>query len=135
MTDGGNALEPDDVEEAGEVRPEVLPAIARLGLAALAVAALVERDVVLEVCPTSNLRTRAVASLDEHPLATLVAAGVPVSINSDDPSMFGTTLEGEYAVAARLLGLKPTTLNEMIKRYDIRPKRGKRAASEPDKSG
>jgi aminodeoxyfutalosine deaminase len=62
----------------------------------------------LEVCPTSNVRTRAVASLEEHPLARLVAAGVPVSINSDDPPMFGTTLEEEYAVAARLLGLDAT---------------------------
>ena len=59
----------------------------------------------LEVCPTSNVRTRAVAGLAEHPLPTLVAAGVPVTINSDDPPMFGTTLEQEYAVAARLLDL------------------------------
>ena len=66
---------------------------------------LAEHEVPLEVCPTSNVRTRAVASLDEHPLPTLVAAGVPVSINSDDPPMFGTTLEEEYAVAARLLNL------------------------------
>ena len=66
---------------------------------------LAERGIPLEVCPTSNVRTRAVASLDEHPLPTLVAAGVPVSINSDDPPMFGTTLEEEYAVAARLLDL------------------------------
>jgi aminodeoxyfutalosine deaminase len=66
---------------------------------------LAEHGITLEVCPTSNLRTRAVASLDEHPLAQLVAAGVPVTINSDDPPMFGTSLEEEYAVAARLLGL------------------------------
>jgi aminodeoxyfutalosine deaminase len=66
---------------------------------------LAERGIPLEVCPTSNVRTRAVASLDEHPLPALVAAGVPVSINSDDPPMFGTTLEEEYAVAARLLDL------------------------------
>ena len=66
---------------------------------------LAEHRIVLEVCPTSNVRTRAVPSLDEHPLAALVAAGVPVTINSDDPPMFGTTLEAEYAVAARLLGL------------------------------
>ncbi|MEV4532929.1 adenosine deaminase [Asanoa sp. NPDC049518] len=59
----------------------------------------------LEISPTSNVRTRAVASLDEHPLPTLVAAGVPVNINSDDPPMFGTTLNDEYAVAARLLDL------------------------------
>ena len=47
----------------------------------------------LEICPTSNVRTRAVPSLAEHPLPALVAAGVPVTINSDDPPMFGTTLE------------------------------------------
>jgi aminodeoxyfutalosine deaminase len=51
------------------------------------------------------VRTRAVSTLDEHPLPTLVAAGVPVTINSDDPPMFGTTIEQEYAVAARLLDL------------------------------
>ncbi len=66
---------------------------------------LAEHDVALEVCPTSNVRTRAVPSFDEHPLPVLVNAGVPVTINSDDPPMFGTTLEEEYAVAARLLGL------------------------------
>ncbi|MEU7908227.1 adenosine deaminase [Actinoplanes sp. NPDC049118] len=66
---------------------------------------LADNQVPLEVCPTSNVRTRAVPSLDEHPLPALVAAGVPVTINSDDPPMFGTTLEEEYAVAARLLGL------------------------------
>jgi aminodeoxyfutalosine deaminase len=66
---------------------------------------LAEHRIALEISPTSNLRTRAVASLDEHPLARIVAAGVPVSINSDDPPMFGTTLEEEYGVAARLLDL------------------------------
>jgi len=68
-------------------------------------AVLAEREIPLEVSPTSNVRTRAVASLEEHPLPVLVGAGVRVSINSDDPPMFGTTLEEEYAVAARLLGL------------------------------
>jgi aminodeoxyfutalosine deaminase len=66
---------------------------------------LAEHGIPLEVCPTSNVRTRAVPSIDEHPLPVLVAAGVPVTINSDDPPMFGTTLEEEYAVAARLLEL------------------------------
>jgi adenosine deaminase len=59
----------------------------------------------LEICPTSNVRTRSVPSLAEHPLPQLVAAGVPVTINSDDPPMFATTLNAEYAVAAGLLGL------------------------------
>ncbi|XTZ17946.1 adenosine deaminase [Micromonospora echinospora] len=66
---------------------------------------LAQHRIALEVCPTSNLRTRAVASLDEHPLGRLVEAGVLVTVNSDDPPMFGTTLNDEYAVAARLLEL------------------------------
>ncbi|WFE49080.1 adenosine deaminase [Micromonospora sp. WMMD1155] len=65
---------------------------------------LAERQIGMEICPTSNVRTRAVADLDEHPLRQLVDAGLLVTINSDDPPMFGTTLNDEYAVAARLLG-------------------------------
>ncbi|MEU9514616.1 adenosine deaminase [Micromonospora sp. NPDC048169] len=68
---------------------------------------LAERRIPLEIAPTSNVRTRAVPSLDAHPLPRIVEAGVPVSINSDDPPMFGTTLDDEYAVAARLLRLGP----------------------------
>ena len=66
---------------------------------------LVEDNIALEVCPTSNVRTRSVPSLAEHPLPLLVAAGVPLTINSDDPPMFSTTLNQEYAIAAELLGL------------------------------
>jgi aminodeoxyfutalosine deaminase len=66
---------------------------------------LAERRIPLEVCPTSNIATRAVATLDEHPIREMVAAGVLVTVNSDDPPMFGTDLNTEYAVAARLLGL------------------------------
>jgi aminodeoxyfutalosine deaminase len=66
---------------------------------------LSRQGIVLEVCPTSNIATRAVETLDVHPLRTFVEAGVPVTINSDDPPMFGTTLNDEYAVAADLLDL------------------------------
>lgn len=59
----------------------------------------------LEVCPSSNIATRAVATLDEHPLRLFREAGVVVTINSDDPPMFGTTLNREYGIAADLLGL------------------------------
>jgi adenosine deaminase len=68
-------------------------------------ARLREEGVALEVCPTSNVCTRSVPSLAEHPLPTLVAAGVPVTVSSDDPPMFSTTLTDEYLVAADLLGL------------------------------
>jgi aminodeoxyfutalosine deaminase len=88
---------------------------------------LAEHGIPLEVCPTSNVRTRAVASLEEHPLATLVGAGVPVTINSDDPPMFGTTIEQEYAVAARLLDLDEAGVAELARaavRASFRPPAG-----------
>jgi aminodeoxyfutalosine deaminase len=66
---------------------------------------LVDHQVPLEVCPTSNIATRSVPALDEHPVREMVAAGALVTINSDDPPMFGTDLNTEYAIAARLLGL------------------------------
>ncbi|HEX4727522.1 MAG TPA: adenosine deaminase [Jatrophihabitans sp.] len=66
---------------------------------------LAERQIPLEVCPTSNVATRAVPSLTEHPLARMVDAGVLVTINSDDPPMFSTTLNNEYLIAAELLKL------------------------------
>jgi aminodeoxyfutalosine deaminase len=68
---------------------------------------LAERRIPLEVCPTSNIATRAVPTLEEHPIRRMVEAGVLVTVNSDDPPMFGTDLNTEYAVAARLLGLGP----------------------------
>jgi len=61
---------------------------------------------VLDICPISNVRTRTVASLAEHPLPVLVAAGVPCSISTDDPAMFGTDLSTDYA-AALALGVSP----------------------------
>jgi aminodeoxyfutalosine deaminase len=66
---------------------------------------LAENDITLDVCPTSNVALKVVPEMAQHPLATLVAAGVPVSINTDDPPMFGTDLNHEYAVAAQLLDL------------------------------
>ena len=61
-------------------------------------AALVERDIVLEVCPTSNVCTGAVPSLGEHPFPILREAGVRLTLNTDDPGMFNTDLNHEYAI-------------------------------------
>lgn len=68
-------------------------------------AEVAERGLVVEVCPTSNLRTRVVDSWAEHPLPRMLRAGVAVTVNSDDPPMFGTSLRQEYLVALRELGL------------------------------
>jgi aminodeoxyfutalosine deaminase len=66
------------------------------------VAELADRGVVLDVCPVSNLRTRVVASMQDHPLPALMAAGVQCSISTDDPALFDTDLGLDLAVAAEL---------------------------------
>ena len=76
---------------------------------------LAEHRIPLEVCPSSNIATRAVATLEEHPLRAFVEAGVVVTINSDDPPMFGTTLNREYEIAADLLDLDESGLAEMAR--------------------
>jgi aminodeoxyfutalosine deaminase len=72
---------------------------------------LAGRGTVLDVCPLSNLRTGAVASLDDHPLPRLVAAGVRCSVSTDDPAMFDTDLSRDYEVATGF-GLSPHSIYE-----------------------
>lgn len=69
-----------------------------------------ERGITLEVCPTSNVATGLVRSLDEHPLPHLLEAGLAVTINSDDPAMFRSPLLGEYEAARTVFGFDDTRL-------------------------
>jgi adenosine deaminase len=102
---------------AGEVvgPPSVWGAIDRLGVTRLGhgiraiddpelVEAICERGVVLDICPTSNLLTGAVASWEAHPLRQLREAGVAITLNSDDPTFFHTTLTEEYRRAVTHFG-------------------------------
>ncbi len=66
---------------------------------------LASEETVLCVAPTSNLRTGAVAPGGVHPLTTLLAAGVRVTLSADDPVLFGTSTRGEYRFARERLGL------------------------------
>ena len=79
------------------------------GIAAAAdpalMSALIERGITLEVCPTSNVCTGAVASLADHPFPVLRDAGVAVTLNTDDPGMFSTDLNAEYRIARDVFGL------------------------------
>jgi adenosine deaminase/aminodeoxyfutalosine deaminase len=65
---------------------------------------LVYRDIPLEVCISSNVRTGAVRSVEEHPVRRLFDAGVPIILNTDDPVLFGCSLEGEYRIAREVFG-------------------------------
>jgi adenosine deaminase len=66
---------------------------------------LSKRRVPLAVCLHSNVRLGVFSSLEEHSLRTLWDAGVPVSVNTDDPGYFECDMVDEFAAAGRLLGL------------------------------
>lgn len=73
-----------------------------------------ERGIVFEVCVTSNLQTGAVRSLREHPVMSMLKAGLDVTLDSDDPSISQITLSGEYQRACDDLGMEHETLKERI---------------------
>ena len=102
----GEAAGPDSIREVLTLDPDRI----RHGIRAVEdpdlLAEIVDRGIVLDVCPTSNLRTRVVRSLAEHPLPALRSAGALCTISTDDPAMFGTDLATEYT-AAEALGLSP----------------------------
>ena len=68
---------------------------------------LLERDVALDVCPSSNVALGVAPSMAEHPLRRLLAAGVALSLNSDCPLFVGTSVTDEYRLATELLDLGP----------------------------
>jgi adenosine deaminase len=65
---------------------------------------LAEKQIPLGVCPTSNLVLGVYPSIDVHPVERLRQAGVPVSLNTDDPALLGASLVGEYALCRQTLG-------------------------------
>jgi len=80
------------------------------------VAWLAEKRIPLEVCPTSNLRLGVYPSMAEHPLRKLHEAGVPVTVNSDDPPLFGTTLTGEVELLETAFGFSREDIDAFMLR-------------------
>ena len=70
-----------------------------------------EEQIPLEVCITSNVKTGAVASLDLHPVRRLFDAGVPITLNTDDPGIFECGLAGEFEIAREVFGFSEAELS------------------------
>ncbi|MFZ0641134.1 MAG: adenosine deaminase [Candidatus Acidiferrales bacterium] len=102
---------------------------------------LMERQIPLEICPKSNLCTGALANLmgvkhatlEFHPLREFVAFGVPVTLATDDPAMFHTSLNETYALAATQMGLTSAQLISIAEagfRYSFLPAAEKQSVIE-----
>jgi aminodeoxyfutalosine deaminase len=74
---------------------------------------LAERQVPLEICVTSNLRTGCCPALEEHPVRRYFDAGLMVTLNSDDPAMFESDLQDEYRLAQDSFGFTAEHLREL----------------------
>ena len=74
---------------------------------------LAERQIPLEICISSNLRTASCPSLAEHPVRSYFDGGLMVTLNSDDPALFGSDLEGEYRLAAGAFEFTRDQLREL----------------------
>ena len=73
---------------------------------------LVERQIPLDICPTSNVRLNIYSTMRQHPIRELDELGVTVTINSDDPSIIGSSLCDEYIAVAKEFGY---TINDLVR--------------------
>ena len=108
----GEAVGPEGIWDALQFNPPRIGHGFRAAEDSTLVDYLREREIALEICPTSNVCTGSVPNLEAHPLRYLWDAGVLVTINSDDPPMFNTTLLNEYHLAFTRFGF---TLQELAR--------------------
>lgn len=76
---------------------------------------LVDRQIPLGVCPTSNLKLGIYPSIEDHPIDRLRRAGVAVSINTDDPVLMGASLVGEFALCSKAFGWSDDDLRALAR--------------------
>jgi adenosine deaminase/aminodeoxyfutalosine deaminase len=117
----GETMGPESIWAALEIGAERIGH----GIAAVRDEALMrvlrERNIPLEICISSNVCMGLVPSVEEHPVRLLYDAGVPIVLNTDDPSFFRTTLTREYELAERVLGLPAEELGANGFRYAFTP--------------
>ena len=75
---------------------------------------LAEHRIPIEICPISNVRTRVVESIEKHPVRRYFDRGIPISINTDDPKMFGNSLSEEYQALETKLGFSREEIRRII---------------------
>jgi adenosine deaminase len=75
---------------------------------------IAEHRIPIEICLISNVKTKAVESIEKHPIRHYFNRGIPVSINTDDPKMFGTSLVEEYHVLEAKLGFSREEIRTII---------------------
>src|SRR4029077_2257082 len=75
---------------------------------------LAEKQIPLELCVLSNVRTAVVLEVARHPARTYYERGIPLSINTDDPKMFGNSLAEEYLALHRHLGFSRADIRRLI---------------------
>ena len=88
------------------------------------VAYLAEHSIALEVNPTSNLRLNIYPTIESHPLRRLYEAGVPITVNSDDPALFNTDLTAEVGLLDSAFGLDAAAMDAILLngvRYSFQP--------------
>ncbi len=106
-------------ENIWETLETMMPSRIGHGVAAIRDPALVQHladiAIPLEISPSSNVATGVFASLEEHPFPALRAAGVVVTLNSDDPAMFGSWLSDEYRIARDVFGYDDAELADIAR--------------------
>jgi adenosine deaminase len=75
---------------------------------------IADKKIPVELCPISNLRTKVIGSIREHPVRKFIEMGIPVSINTDDPKMFGNSLSMEYQVLQNEFNFTDYEISDLI---------------------
>lgn len=76
---------------------------------------LAKHEIPLEMCPISNVRTGVVESLQEHPIRRYFERGITVTVNTDDPKMFGNSLAEEFQLLEEKLGFSRAEIRALIR--------------------
>ncbi len=111
----GETTGPESIWGALNLKSERLGHALSAGQDQELMAVLVERQIPLEICVTSNLRTACCARVQDHPVRKYFDLGAMVTLNSDDPAMFGTSLAREYQLAQDAFGFSEEHLRELAR--------------------